>query len=246
MSFAAWKEYFDFNKDHFDHIKEYKKELSQKEKDTIFTSIQQFQKGENSEGKNLLKFAKSSGIPDYYETIKVFIKEEQSHAKVLGKFMNANEIPKIRSHWIDSIFRKLRLLGGLENSVIVLITAEIIAAVYYIALRDATSSTTLKKICNQILIDEEMHINFQSSLLNHTYQKQNRLMKFISRTKHRVLMLGTSFVVWQWHKKVFKAGSYRFLDFLNAVFAEFFRAERMIIGMKNIYTPKIHNHKVLH
>ena len=43
--------------------------------------------------------------------------------------MTFHGIDFIYEHWVDTIFRKLRNFAGLEHSVVVLITAEIIAAV---------------------------------------------------------------------------------------------------------------------
>lgn len=208
-----------------------RKKLTSKEKKIISKSIQQFQRGENSEGKSLFKYAKDFNEPFYVETIKLFIREEQTHAAVLGNFMKQNNIPKIKSHWVDNVFRKLRQLASLENSVTILITAEIIAAIYYQALRDATHSKNLKMICEQILIDEEMHINFQSYTLQIFYEKKSRFRKWTSRLFHRILMKGTILVVWLHHKKVYQAGGFSFKKFYQATWQEFKRAENML--MKN-------------
>ena len=108
------------------------------------------------------------------ETVKIFIKEEQDHALVLGQFMDMHSIEKIRKDGLDNIFRFLRKLAGLEGTVTVLLTAEIISMIYYQALRNATSSRTLRQICRQILIDEEMHLRFQSFTLSMIYYQALR------------------------------------------------------------------------
>ncbi|MFG3444326.1 hypothetical protein ACGFZ1_06430 [Bacillus velezensis] len=46
-----------------------------------------------------------------------------------------------------------------------LLTAEVIVAVYYDALKNVTGSVCLQSICWQILIDEEKHIEFQAEKL---------------------------------------------------------------------------------
>lgn len=55
--FAAWGFFFVYYGNH---------DLLKKTNYLIKTSIQQFQKGENSEGKNLINFAKKSDLPDYH------------------------------------------------------------------------------------------------------------------------------------------------------------------------------------
>lgn len=229
MTFKNWYHYYESNQNHFSKMNWIeKKELSENEIKLIAFSLQQFQRGENSEGKSLFKYAKGFDNDDYLKTIRLFIKEEQTHAMVLGKLMELNGIEKIKGHWVDNVFRKLRKLASLENSVTVLVTAEIIAAVYYKALRDATNSVNLQNICRQILVDEEMHINFQSFTLQQFYNKKSKFGKWRARFFHRFLMSGTIAVVGWQHKKVLKAGGYNYRKFKKEVWQEFNRMERMI------------------
>ena len=166
MSYHYWKEYFESNQTHFEDI-DWRMEdrLDAHEKKLIALSIQQFQRGESSEGKHLFAYAKTVPDPLYLECIRLFICEEQMHARVLAKFMNRYFIPCIKEHWVDGVFRKLRKLAGIENSIMILLIAEIISKVYYAALKKATGSVLLQKICSQVLKDEDQHINFQCHTL---------------------------------------------------------------------------------
>ncbi|MEQ9403644.1 MAG: ferritin-like domain-containing protein [Cyclobacteriaceae bacterium] len=235
MTFTNWKEYFETNDSHFSHLDWQMEDcLTKDEKHTISASIKQFQKGENSEGKNLIRYAKAYGDPVYLDTIKLFIREEQTHALVLGKYMQKHGIEKIKQHWVDNIFRGLRKTGTLENSVMVLITAEIIAAIYYKALFRATNSSQLKAICSQILKDEKMHINFQSFTLRQFYSSKNKSSQLLSRGIHRFLMQGTTLVVWFLNRKVLQAGNYSLKSFNRDVFDEFNRSNEMVKGIRFI------------
>lgn len=235
MEFLQWTNYFTINKTHFDHINWSEgNQLTTDEKKDLKTSLQQFQRGENSEGENLMRYAKVLGDEEYLNTIKIFIREEQSHAKVLGKFLTLNDIPKIRGHWIDDIFRKLRTLASLENSVLVLITAEIIAVVYYKALRDSSNSTLLQKLCEQILIDEELHINFQSFTLSIFHERRSFFGQWLKESLRKFLMAGTTILVWFTHGKVLKRGNYTFFKFWREVFEEYQRSADMICGKSQI------------
>ena len=229
MNFLKWLEYFKSNQDHFDHL-DWRNDdsLTSQEKRTITSSISQFQRGEYSEGKHFLEFAKSMNDESYIHALRLFIKEEQDHAIVLGKFMDRHSMEKLKDDWLDNVFRRLRKLAGLECTITVLLTAEIISMIYYQALAKVTSSSLLKQICRQILIDEEMHLQFQSFSLRVLYEKKNILSIFISRIIHRILMCGTIVMVWMFHRKVLKAGNYYFFDFFKAVFVEFRKCESMI------------------
>lgn len=229
MNFTEWKNYFKANKIHFDWLKwSDAQPLLPQESNLIYRTIQTFQKGENSEGKNLIHYAKAHGDADYYEAIVDFIREEQRHALVLGKFMTLNGIPKVKEQWSDTVFRRMRNLAGLELSVTVLLTAEIIAAIFYKALHRCTSNETLKLLCHQILIDEEMHINFQSYTLSTLHSKKSGFRQWIDRKMHRVLMEGTLLVVYVDHRKVLKAGGLPFAIWRQEIIDEFRRAEMLI------------------
>src|SRR5688572_4415129 len=151
-----WKKYYEENACSLLEIPWYVgPELSEEEKLAITSSVQDFQIGESSEGKHLIQYAREyaekTGDLEYVNAIRVFIAEEQRHARELGNFLKINGIPLVKKTFTDGVFRKLRkLLGNLEISISVLITAEIIAEVYYAALRDATNSLVLKALCKQI------------------------------------------------------------------------------------------------
>jgi len=243
MSFLYWKKYFTDNSSHFEDIDwNVQRHLSQKEIELITDSIQQFQKGEQSEGKHLFSFAKTFPDPYYLETMRLFILEEQTHARVLGKFMDQEGIPRIRGHWVDDIFRWLRKLTNLENTITVLVTAEIIAKIYYKALKDSTSSVLLKQLCDQILKDEDQHISFQACTLNIFYQQKGKFRRGLSRFFHGLLMTGTILIVWIHHHKVFKAGGYNFIRFFlesSLVFLDFDRQVKKTEQMRVAFAWKL-------
>ncbi len=229
MNFLVWHQYFESNRNHFDHLDWTKaRSLKPEEKDIIYSSIQQFQRGEHSEGKHFMQFARSMQDESYVETIKLFIKEEQHHAAVLGQFMEIQQIEKLKKDWLDNCFRWLRKLAGLEGTVTVLLTAEIISMIYYKALQCTTGSDLLQQICRQILVDEEMHLRFQSFTLNILYRKKSIPVIFFSKALHSILMSGTILMVWLYHKKVLRAGGYRFFSFFQAVWEEYKRCGKMI------------------
>jgi rubrerythrin len=228
MNFSSWYQYFLSNQQHFDHVGwQDDRALTVEERTRITSSIRQFQRGEHSEGKHFLEFAKSMKDESYTETVKVFIKEEQDHAQVLGRFMDIHGISRLKNDWLDNVFRRLRKLAGLEGTITVLLTAEIIAIPYYKALYRATGSSLLRQICKQILADEEMHLRFQSYTLRILYQRKTRLATFFSRVLHNILMAGTIGMVWFCHRKVLRAGDFSLIGFARMSWQEFARCKAM-------------------
>lgn len=217
MLYREWKEYFLQNQSHFSTLDwEAEDVLTDSEKKAITRSIQQFQRGEYSEGKHLYAFAKKFPDPQYLEAIRLFIREEQDHALVLGKFMDKHQLPRIQNHWVDAVFRFLRAAAGLENTLLVLVTAEIVAKVYYAALENATQSQLLRQLCRQLLKDEDQHLAFQAVTLNRLYQQSSGIRRILMRSWHRLLMTGTLLLVGWVHRRVLNRGGYRYRHFLSA------------------------------
>jgi 1,2-phenylacetyl-CoA epoxidase catalytic subunit len=200
-------------------------QLTEKERRTITPSIQQFQLGEGSKGQRLLERGQKHGriVNDslFAGALDIFIKEEQQHSRYLAAFMESQSIPLVQKHWVDTIFRKLRGLAGLELSLTVLVTAELIAVVYYRALRGATGSPILKMICTRILDDEASHLKFQASMIARVASGRPALLQRAVSEMHRHFLLGTILVVWMEHRAVFAAAGYGFRKFKNETLCEF-------------------------
>lgn len=235
MTYTYWKKHFENNRSHFSDI-DWKAtdQLSEEEKKLITSSLHQFQKGENSEGKHLFAYAKTFPDPLYVDCIRLFICEEQMHARALGNFMQRYSIPTIKGHWVDSVFRNLRKLAGIQNTIMILLIAEIISKVYYAALRKATHSGLLQKICVQILKDEDHHISFQCFTLQFLFQRKSFVGKTLIRTLYFILLSGTVSVVWFYHNKVLRKSGHSFRTFRQAVMNVYYDCETMIFS-KGVY-----------
>jgi hypothetical protein len=200
-------------------------QLTAEELAAVTKSIQQFQLGERSRGQRLLDRGKAFGNkvndPCFVSALELFIKEEQQHSRYLADFMHSQSIALISRHWVDTVFRSLRGLAGLEFSLTVLVTAELIAVPYYRALRDATGSLTLRIICTRILEDETAHLRFQASMLARLASERLPFLTGLISGLHKVFLLGTISVVWVEHRAVFEAGGYDFRRFKELTLREF-------------------------
>ena len=204
--------------------------LTPREIATITKSIQQFQLGEGSRGERLLQrgkiYARAADDPLFIDTLSLFIQEEQQHSGYLEAFMQSQGIPVVSRHWVDTVFRGLRGVAGLELSLTVLVTAEFIAVPYYRALQRATNSPVLKMICRRILEDEAAHLRFQSSILGRVSFGRNRLLQKLVSGLHWLFLFGTMFVVWIEHQLFFEAAGYNFRRFIEETVCEFIAWDR--------------------
>lgn len=181
--------------------------LSGAERLAVIESIQQFQLGENAEGRRLLERAEETD-PEFAQTLRLFVKEEQRHSAMLGRFLATQGARCLRRHWVHGAFRRLRGFAGLELRMRVLATAEVLAISYYSALRDATSSPLLRSICSRILLEEAQHLRFQAFTFTRLGIRRPKLARRIARTGHRLFLMATTLLVWVEHEKVFRAGGY--------------------------------------
>jgi hypothetical protein len=193
--------------------------LSAAELQLVGGSIQQFQLGEWARGRGLMRRASSHPVfaadPWFLPALESFIAEEQSHSLMLGRFLDRERIPRLASHWLDGIFRRLRKLAGLEVCAMALVTAEVLAIPFYQALRDATRSRLLRSICARILCDEAAHLNYQAltlGLIRRPFKKRGRAIRSFC---HATLFHGTAFLLWQQHHRVFRAAGWNFHRFWN-------------------------------
>jgi hypothetical protein len=225
LSSAEWAEYFLRNRECLlEQPWELGAEVTAAECEAIASSLQEFQLGESSEGRNLVTaakaYAKRANDPTYVEALRLFIAEEHRHARDLGRFLDLAGVPRAAAAWPDTVFRWMRRGAGLETSIVVLVTVEIIAKVYYAALREATASRLLRRLCDQILRDEVMHVHFQTERLAILRSGRPRWRVAGRQFLHRFLMAGTCFVVWHKHGRAVRAGGYGFGRFWGETWRE--------------------------
>ena len=221
----SWLDYYRGNRESLLQIPwERGAEISESEYSAIWESVREFQLGESSEGKHIIHCAREYALrrrtPAYAETIELFVREEQRHARDLGRFMDLAGIPRRARTWPDTVFRRLRQLGGLEVSISVLITAEIIAKVYYAALRQATGSSVLRRICDQVLRDEREHVRFQCDYLAVLRGKRRPALFALTEAAQRFLFFGTCLVVWKCHNRAIRKGGLGFGEFWKGCWRE--------------------------
>ena len=229
----SWLDYYRDNREALLEIPwERGAEISESEHDAIWESVREFQLGESSEGKHIMhcarEFAARRRTPAYAEVIELFVREEQRHARDLGRFMDLAGIPRRARTWPDTVFRRLRQLGGLEVSISVLITAEIIAKVYYAALREATGSSVLRRICDQVLRDEHEHVRFQCDYLAVLRGKRRPALLALTGAVQRFLFFGTCLVVWKCHNRAIRKGGMGFGRFWRGCWREMNEAMRHV------------------
>lgn len=206
--------------------------LTPTERRLVARSIQQFQLGEWARGRGLMRRASAhpalAADSAFLPALQLFIAEEQEHSNILGRFLDREQIPRLKAHWIDGAFRRLRKLAGLEVCAIVLVTAETLAIPFYQALRDATHSALLRAICVRILCDEAAHLRFQALTLGLIRRSLSKRARLVRTFGHSALFHATALLLWQQHRRVFYATAWTFRRFWNEARREFALLEHHI------------------
>src|SRR5215471_6241017 len=169
--------------------------LKPEERRLIARSIATFQLGEQSEGNALLfsawRLAKKHNAAPLIRILELFIREQQRHAALLHRFMEDHALPRKHTDWTDFVFCCLRRLGGLEFRLYVLITAELIASVFYRALEVTTGCQRLKVLCRTLVADELAHVGLESQILLTLRARKSSFMRGITRCLHRAFFFCT-------------------------------------------------------
>ncbi|HEX8837726.1 MAG TPA: ferritin-like domain-containing protein [Candidatus Acidoferrum sp.] len=207
--------------------------LCPQERRLVARSIQQFQLGEWARGRGLLRRASAhpvlSADPWFVPSLELFIAEEQRHSAMLGNFLDREQIPRLTDNWVDSVFRGLRKLAGLEICVTVLVTAEVLAVPFYRVLRDATPSRLLHSICKRILREEAAHLNYQALTIGLVRSPLRGNARAIRSLCHWLLFHGTALLLWQQHRRVFRSAGWDFRQFWRRARRVFSQLRRRIL-----------------
>lgn len=182
------------------------------ERTALGPSLQEFQLGETSDGRTLLRqathHASRSGDSAYADAMVLFVREEQRHSGLLARFLERAGLPLHSSTWFDRVFRRIRRCSGLELALIALSTAEVLGTVYYRAVRGATRSLLLRRICQQLLRDECMHLRFHGQRLARMRTGRARWRIGLAARMQKILAAGAAIVLWLRHRRAFRAGNY--------------------------------------
>jgi hypothetical protein len=221
--------------------------LTLAERDLIAASLREFQQGEGLDGGHFFHcaraYAAASGDFDYAEAHRLFMAEEQLHAGDLARFLRLAEIPLLTERsFLNRLFCWCGSRGGLELTLAIIAEVEIIAQVYYAALREATGSASLRRICAQILRDEKQHVRFQTERLAILRRNRSGPMLILTHALDVLLFAGAAWACWYGHHRVLRAGGLGFFRYWRTAWHAYRAAARQkhprnYVGMDTDQVP---------
>jgi hypothetical protein len=131
----------------------------------LAASLAVFQLGESGSGSRIRRYSKQVGADErfcgYPDAMERFIREEISHSELLSRAVRHLGGKLISKQWTNSAFRTLRFLINLDFTIQMLLTAELVAEVYYGTLYLKCPDAVVRCLAKKILQDETRHLAFQ-------------------------------------------------------------------------------------
>jgi hypothetical protein len=193
-------------------------ELTPEEHVVVSASLPEFQQGEGLEGGHFFRcvraYGERSGDWAYVEAHRLFMAEEQRHARDLGRFLDMAGIPLLRRQSrLNKLFRWCGSRGGLELTLAIITMVEVLARTYYAALRNATRSTVLRRICTQIMRDEQSHVRFQCEQLARLRRGRTQWLMALTDALDVLLFVCAGLACWWGHRRLFHAAGLGFVTY---------------------------------
>jgi hypothetical protein len=174
-------------------------ELPDQTREALARSIAIFQLGESGGGTRLRRYTRSiaslENLKGYQRAVDLFVAEEQSHAALLARTVTHLRGTLLKKQWTNSIFRWMRDLVNLEFNIQVLLTAELIAEVYFGLLSLRCSDPVVQTVAKKLLRDEMGHLAFQRDFLFERLKTLTPATQRLWRWQFQVIHLATAVVV---------------------------------------------------
>ena len=186
-------------------------------REPLARSIAIFQLGESGGGTRLRRYARKIApleqFRGYMRAMDLFVAEEQGHAALLAQLLDHLGGTRLRKQWTNSIFRTLRVLVNIEFNIQVLLTAELIAEVYFGNLYLRVDDPAVRLVARKLLSDEMKHLVFQREFLAERLATLSPMMQTLWRWQFHVVHRVTTLVVAWDHANCFRAMGLRPADF---------------------------------
>jgi hypothetical protein len=121
----------------------------------------------------LRKLSAATGDAQYAAAMELFIREEQRHAALMAGILARLNAPLLTSDWTDNCFVFMRHMSGLHTELLVVLLPEMIARVYFEALRRGFSNPAMQAVFAQIVRDEKGHLAFHADYLNKAFAQMS-------------------------------------------------------------------------
>jgi hypothetical protein len=194
--------------------------------------LREFQQGEGLEGGYFFRcvraYGEQTGDLEYIEAHRLFMAEEQLHARDLARFLRSAGVELLSECSLRNwLFRWCGSRGGLELTLTIIMSVEVVAQVYYRAIHAATGCPWLRRLCAQILRDEHNHVRFHCERLALLRLGRGPWRLRLTHAVDGLLFCGAVLACWWGHRHALRAGGYGLARFCREARVRFPRACRL-------------------
>ena len=216
-------------------------DLPEHVRSTLARSLAIFQLGESGGGTRLRRYTRSiaslENLKGYQRAVDLFVAEEQSHAALLARTVKHLRGTLLQKQWTNSIFRWMRDLVNLEFNIQVLLTAELIAEVYFGLLSLRCSDPVVQTVAKKLLRDEMGHLSFQRDFLFERLKTLTPAVQRLWRWQFQAIHYATTCVVSWDHRDCLRSLNVSPADFRS-------RALRCWQSFQSRLERRLHEHEV--
>lgn len=201
MNTQHWISHFEANTrlNHELQLPDARCELPENVRASVARSLAIFQLGESGGGTRLRRYTRNiaalENLKGYQRAVDLFVAEEQSHAALLARTVKHLRGTLLQKQWTNSIFRWLRDLVNLEFNIQVLLTAELIAEVYFGLLSLRCTDPVVQTVAKKLLRDEMGHLSFQRDFLFERLKTLTPAVQRLWRWQFQAIHFATACVV---------------------------------------------------
>jgi len=242
MNTQHWISHFEANTrlNHALHLPDTACDLPDHVRSPLARSLAIFQLGESGGGTRLRRYTRSitslENLQGYQRAVDLFVAEEQSHATLLARTVKHLRGTLLQKQWTNSIFRWMRDLVNLEFNIQVLLTAELIAEVYFGLLSLRCSDPVVQTVAKKLLRDEMGHLSFQRDFLFERLKTLAPAVQRLWRWQFKAIHFATACVVSWDHRDCLRS--------LNVTPADFrSRALRCWQSFQSRLERRLHEHE---
>ena len=215
-------------------------DLPEHVRSSLARSLAIFQLGESGGGTRLRRYTRSiaslENLKGYQRAVDLFVAEEQSHAALLARTVKHLRGTLLQKQWTNSIFRWMRDLVNLEFNIQVLLTAELIAEVYFGLFSLRCSDPVVQTVAKKLLRDEMGHLSFQRDFLFERLKTLTPAVQRLWRWQFQAIHYATACVVSWDHRDCLRS--------LNVTPADFrSRALRCWQSFQSRLERRLHEHE---
>ena len=243
MNTPKWIQHFEANTrlNHEMQLPDMPCALPEPTRNALARSIAIFQLGESGGGTRLRRYTRSIAslerLQGYERAVDLFVAEEQSHAALLARAVVHLRGTLLQKQWSNSVFRWMRNLVNLEFNIQVLLTAELIAEVYFGLLSLRCSDPVVQNVARKLLRDEMGHLSFQRAFLFERLITLTPAMQRVWRWQFRAIHMATAWVVSWDHRDCLRA-----LNVTPSAFRA--RAAQCWVNFQSRLERRLHEHEI--